>query len=81
MARYRKKKPSVVEATQWLGFDEGPHDLGVVPAMPGKNLGWIDTLGGGCRVNPGSWIITDVHGDKYICSPSLFESTYEEVSE
>lgn len=28
MAKYRKK-PVVIEAVQWLGWDKGPHDLGV----------------------------------------------------
>jgi len=31
------------------------------------------------QVNPGDWIITGVEGEKYPCSASIFEKTYEAV--
>ncbi len=29
------------------------------------------------QVHPGDWIITGVEGEKYPCSPTVFEQTYE----
>ena len=79
--KYRKK-PIVIEATQWHGYGEGPHDLGVVPyqvkeGQPATDAGWIDTLEGGHIVTPGDWIITGVEGERYPCKPSIFEATYD----
>jgi hypothetical protein len=68
-----RKKPVVVEATQW--FKNGDHpavrDVGL------KRLGWIETLEGGHHVTPGDWIITGVKGEHYPCKPDIFEMTYE----
>ena len=78
--KYRKK-PIVIEATQWNGFNRGPYDLGVVPAPLDRNLplsmGWISTLEGGHEVTPGDWIITGVEGERYPCKPSVFDATYD----
>lgn len=80
--RYRKK-PVVIEATQWHGFKKGPHDLGIVPLSQYKNIemGHMDTLEGGHEVTPGDWIITGIKGEKYPCKPDIFEQTYELVNE
>ena len=75
--KYRKK-PVVIEAVWWLGFDKGPHDLGIVPKSP-DGKGWIDTLEGGHIVTPGDWIITGIKGEKYPCKPDIFEATYDAV--
>ncbi len=78
--KYRKK-PIVIEATQWHGFNEGPYDLGVVRAPSDRELpldmGWIGTLEGGHEVTPGDWIITGVEGERYPCKPSVFNATYD----
>ena len=91
MAKYRKK-PIVIEATQW--FKNGNHPEVIYP-MPnishkadircekctkalGKH-GWIDTLEGGHIVCPADWIITGVKGEFYPCKPDIFEQTYEKV--
>ena len=87
-----RKKPVVIEATQWWGFRDGPHNLGVVPYIPKAICckkcslslgvhGWIDTLEGGHIVCPKDWIITGVKGEKYPCKPDIFEMTYELVKE
>lgn len=78
MAHYRKK-PVVIEATQWHGLTEGPHDLGVTPHTIHRHLGWIETLEGGHIVTPGDWIITGVQGERYPCKPDIFTATYEPV--
>jgi hypothetical protein len=74
--KYRKK-PVVIEATQW--FKHGDHPA-VVPYPSQDNLagkGWIRTLEGDHTVTPGDWIITGVKGEHYPCKPDIFEMTYE----
>ena len=68
-----KKKPVVIEATQW--FKMGDH-----PAVKqGKFTGriFIETLEEDHHVTPGDWIITGVNGECYPCKPDIFEMTYE----
>ena len=75
MAKYRKK-PVVIEATQW--FKDGDHPEVLVHHHPKlKNCGWVDTLEGGHIVTPGDWIITGVKGEHYPCKPDIFDLTYE----
>ncbi len=71
--KYRKK-PVVIEATQW--FKMGDH-----PAVRNSVTGYgaIDTLEGVHTVTPGDWIITGVKGEHYPCKPDIFEMTYEVV--
>lgn len=74
-----RKKPVVVEATQWFKLGDHP----AVEKMPTwvvafeKTRGWVKTLEGGHVVTPGDWIITGVHGEHYPCKPDIFELTYE----
>jgi hypothetical protein len=71
-----RKKPVVIEATQW--WTHGDHPA-VVPARSVlTEQGCIKTLEGDMRVNPGDWIITGVKGEHYPCKPDIFEATYEE---
>ncbi len=91
-----RKKPVVIEATQW--FTHGDHpmvkSLPVVKTLeiglalgeksngiPPNKLGWVDTLEGGHVVTPGDWIITGVKGEHYPCKPDIFEMTYEPAGE
>lgn len=82
MAKYRKK-PVVIEATQW--FKHGDHpEVGHLPrghlAHKEKNShewGWVPTLESGHIVTPGDWIITGVKGEHYPCKPDIFAATYE----
>ena len=70
-----RKKPVVIEATQW--FKDGDH-----PAVKMTNGGkdpLIQTLEGPLFVTPGDWIITGVKGEHYPCKPDIFEATYEPV--
>lgn len=83
-----RKKPVVIEATQW--FMDGDH-----PAVewrdsytqhkntPGiirvTKIPIIKTLEGQMEVTPGDWIITGVKGEHYPCKPDIFEATYERV--
>ena len=80
MGMYRKK-PVVIEATQW--FKHGDHPAVENYFPPGRSLdpspthGWIATLEGGHIVTPGDWIITGVKGEHYPCKPDIFTATYE----
>lgn len=70
-----RKKPVVVEATQW--FKDGDHPA--VQWISWKGFGRIDTLEGDHIVTPGDWIITGVKGEHYACKPDIFEMTYEAI--
>ena len=94
--KYRKK-PVVVEATQWLK----PGDHMAVSGLRGVTLtcdfrcpkcgdswgkhGAIYTMetreGGEHVVCPGDWIITGVKGEHYACKPDIFAATYEPVDD
>jgi len=83
MASYRKK-PVVIEATQW--FKHGDHPKVRENSPPGvsgfyggdeKLIGWIKTLEGWYVVEPGDWVITGVKGEHYPCKPDIFEMTYD----
>ena len=70
-----RKKPVVIEATQW--FKHGDHPK--VLHHPEPIHGFINTLEGMMLVSPGDWIITGVKGEHYPCKPDIFEATYERV--
>jgi len=74
--KYRKK-PVVIEATQWFKMGDHPHVIEIT--LSGMPLFGIDTLEGGHIVTPGDWIITGVAGEMYPCKPDIFAMTYEEV--
>lgn len=85
MAKFRKK-PIIVEATQWLGWDKGPHDLGVEEISAREDgavlntINWqIWTLEGWVRVTPGDWIVIGVAGERYPVKPEIFAETFEAV--
>jgi hypothetical protein len=81
-----RKKPVVIEATQW--FKDGDHPAVVMrdtyaqkKISPGitylGKVAVIKTLEGEHIVTPGDWIITGVKGEHYPCKPDIFEMTYE----
>lgn len=79
MAKFRKK-PVVIEATQW--FKMGDHAavkqvLTVSGELMPTDGGVIMTLEGRIFVSKGDWIITGSKGEHYTCKPSTFEQTYE----
>lgn len=83
MAKYRKK-PVVIEATQWFKMGDHPA-VGMVPdflasGARGESSPGIETLEGKLCVTPGDWIITGVKGEHYPCKPDIFEATYEPVA-
>ena len=84
MSKYRKK-PVVIEATQWLQYGDHPlvekykNQQGIIKGI--GPYGWITTLEGGHIVSPGDWIITGVNGEHYPCKPDIFAKTYDAVEE
>ncbi len=89
MAKYRKK-PIVVEATQWKPKAGGwpgvgkPDILGVIWQFgaTGKVCnGTVTTIHGQeTRVAIGDWVIQEPDGEhQYPCKPDIFGQTYEKV--
>lgn len=90
--KYRKK-PVVIEAVQWTGFN-----LEDIKSFVGESLlyeiydaAWragagvpivnmkIKTLEGEMQVNRGDYIIKGVREEFYPCKPDIFEETYEQA--
>jgi hypothetical protein len=75
-----RKKPVVIEATQWWKWGDHPHVTYFEVDEDGNAIEFgIDTLEGWMIVTPGDWIITGVKGEHYPCKPDIFEMTYEAV--
>lgn len=87
MAKYRKK-PVVIEATQWLKLGDHPmveeirsrsEQIPKCKECGGalNDHGWVATREGGHIACPGDWIITGVQHEHYPCKPEIFAATYE----
>jgi len=72
--KYRKK-PVIVEATQWHKM--GDHPKVLIEYHQGLMVPCVWTLEGLMQVTPGDWIITGVQGEHYPCKPDIFALTYE----
>ena len=80
--KYRKK-PVVIEATQFDGTIESVESL-MIPEVSqdlGSKTLQIPTLEGVMTASPGDFIIKGVNGEFYPCKPDIFEKTYEKVEE
>jgi hypothetical protein len=92
MGMYRKK-PVVIEAVQFKGFDKETGQIIIsdrpewlVSEFGNKVLFFgerdtltIQTLEGTMTASVGDFIIKGVEGEFYPCKPDIFEKTYEEV--
>lgn len=86
-----RKKPVVVEATQWdckVQTLRKLQDMGMETTYYSTGLGIdsisdlrIKTLEGEHIASLGDWIIKGVKGEFYPCKPDIFEKTYEPVTE
>ena len=93
MIKRYKKKPVVIGAVQWDGFN-----LEEVKNFVGKDLSYeifdeawkigaaiprviltIHTLEGDHIVRINDYIIKGVHGEFYPCKPAIFAETYEDA--
>jgi hypothetical protein len=83
-----RKKPVVVEAIRFTGFDGGNgdevarwiHEQGVEVTVEGREI-QISTLEGPIWARPGDWIIRGVDGELYPCKPHIFRQTYERADQ
>lgn len=74
------KNPVKVQAVQWTGdnYDE-------ISSFTNGNIFQYDetvvikTRAGYQYVEKADWIIRDVNGGFYLCTPNIFEKTYAEV--
>ena len=62
-----------MEAVQW--FKHGDHPA-VQAESSHDSFGFIDTLEGRLRVEPGDWVITGVAGENYPVKPDIFKKLY-----
>lgn len=85
MIKKYKKKPIIIEAEQFLPFED---DMGkpqsnvqcVFMDIKNSKTNWsIGTLEGRYDVTPRDFIIKGIKGEVYPCKPDIFEATYEEV--
>lgn len=88
-----RKKPVVIEAVQFNGFENGSVVLSDRPNWLVNEFGntvlffhepntlIIKTLEGDMTVSVGDWIIKGIHSELYPCKPDIFEKTYEKVEE
>ena len=82
-ARKFRKKPVVIDAMQYRGFDVNGEECEVFIGgsfethLPSKNQMVIRTLEGELTASVGDWIIRGVAGEFYPCKPDIFAATYE----
>jgi hypothetical protein len=78
-----RKKPVVIEAIQYLGFDVNGEECELFLGdsfwthLPSQNKLEIRTLEGPITASEGDWIIRGVQGEHYPCKPDIFAATYE----
>ena len=79
MVRTYKRKPVVIEATQYDGtnFQELAEFVGKDLIANQDNEIFIRTLEGDMKVSINDYVIKGVKGEFYPCKPDVFESTYE----
>jgi hypothetical protein len=89
MAQYRKK-PVVIEAVQFTGYNRREVLQFIYPSMSEDGLRGaevaalpvvIGTLEGDMTADPGDWVIRGVKGEFYPCKPDIFAATYEPASD
>ena len=74
-----RKKPVVIEAVQWTGFNKEAILMFCSAAFfDGDDLK-IHTLEGDHLALIGDYIIKGVHGEFYPCKEDIFHKTYEVV--
>lgn len=82
-----RKKPVVIEATQWDETLKTLKTIGCKHMSCSGNINHpnvctdlrIETLEGIMRVGKGDWIIKGVQDEYYPCKPDIFDATYEKA--
>jgi hypothetical protein len=84
-AQQYRKKPVVIEAIQFLGFEENGEECELFLAdsfeshQPSQDKILISTLEGDLTASRGDYLIRGVQGECYPCKPDIFKATYETV--
>ena len=81
MIKKYKKKPVVIEAVEFNGFNFGEleHFIGGDYGKNEQGESVIATLEGALKISIGDYIIKGVKGEFYPCKPDIFKATYEEI--
>lgn len=88
MIKKYRKKPVVIEAVEFKGFEnieevqkfmKGNIKLNFPNDNENDVYLLIDTLEGTMIANVGDYIIKGVNGEYYLCKADIFHKTYEEV--
>ena len=73
MTKY--KQTIVVEAELYQpGMEDG---IAVSMGVQSFTKPYIVSPDGTMFISPGDWIITMANGERYVCSPDVFETSYE----
>ena len=75
------KKPVVIEAIQWDGYNLEELQNFVGSALTYDEKLIIHTLEGDHEAKVGDYIIKGIQGEFYPCKPDIFAETYEAVEE
>lgn len=82
MSNLYRKKPVVISAIQWTGYNRTE-----ILNFVGRAASWgdvtgmtISTLEGKHFASEGDYIIKGVAGEFYPCKPDIFAATYEQVT-
>jgi hypothetical protein len=81
--KYRKK-PVIIEAVKWKGFNENEifeFTQGKADYCANDCRMFINTLEGTMEASIGDYIIKGINEEFYPCKPNIFEKTYEKVEE
>lgn len=72
-----RKKPVVIEATQFHKLGDHPAVVAAPESPTGFGIHTLEHVGIKHEVTPGDWIITGIQGEVYACKDDIFEATYE----
>jgi len=78
MTNQYRKKPVVIKAVQWNGYNV--IEIAVMGSVELKDkVLKIQTLEGDMTAQIGDYIIKGIQGELYPCKPDIFKQTYELV--
>ncbi len=67
-----------MRAVRWCKAGDHPDVLPFGKRDSGlPDRGWLPCDGGGYLVRVGDWLVTDEHDNTTVCSPEIFDKTYE----
>lgn len=83
--QYRRKGTEIYKATQYVPnmetLPDGVTEESTGPDLTGHISAFAETPFGRTAVSPGDWVLTDVHGDRFVCPPDVFAVSFEPLEE